>query len=683
MKNYLSQTTSVWRRYSVSIFAVSIAFGIRVYFLGGIGHDIPYLTFYPAVMLAAVYGGVAPGTLAIIFSSTLAAYFFIDPVHSFQIEHTKDILGLTTFILGSSLMVAIGELVVRNRSELQHNVYVALKTNELLEKEYSARRESEEALRLADAKIRATLELQSVTLQAVGDGVISVDSQGRVEFLNPTAEHLLGLTKADATGRPLTEVFRIINEETRVPVENPVAKVLRLGVVIGLANHTLLIRRDGQEIPIADSAAPIFGSDGEILGVVLVFRDQTDDRRAAQALVDRAAEALAWAEQCNAANKAKSEFLANMSHEIRTPLNGVIGMLQLIKAGAAPNEVEAYTDMALRAGLRLTSLLGDILDLSRIEAGRMPISSQPFILSNIFTALSETFSPIHFSKPLSFVIRVESDVPTSLVGDEIRVRQILFNLIGNAMKFTDNGEVKVEVSSLPPPSVGMARLLFMVSDTGIGISDDKIGLICQPFVQVSKEFTRSQQGAGLGLAITLRLVNSMEGTLTFDSTEGIGTTVYLSLPFKLSAHDLVPVTPLLGTDGEKLAPLRILLVEDEEISRLSARLTLEKKGHQVVTANNGVEALEALRGGTYDCVLMDVQMDVMDGVEATRQIRNGSAGALDSHVPVIAMTAYAMTGDRERFLQAGLDDYVAKPVQVEELMKALERAMEKRGKRSQ
>ncbi|KAF0233740.1 MAG: PAS/PAC sensor hybrid histidine [Desulfovibrionaceae bacterium] len=378
-------------------------------------------------------------------------------------------------------------------------------------------------------------------------------------------------------------------------------------------------------------------------------------------------------EDAEAANRAKSEFLANMSHEIRTPLNGVLGMLQLIKASGVAGEVEQYTEMAIRAGRRLTSLLGDILDLSRIESGRMPVENQLFVLSDLFTALGETFSPMRYDKKLLFSISVDQSVPTELLGDEIRVRQILFNLIGNAMKFTDQGEVRVEVSSLLPHPTGLARLLFIVSDTGIGIPDAKIDQICSPFTQVSEDFTRSHQGAGLGLAIALHLINAMGGTLTFESTEGLGTSAYLMLPFGIPEHAVLPVAPRQRHHAEPSAPLRLLLVEDEEISRLSARLTLEKMGHQVVTANQGAEALEALQGSTYDCVLMDIQMDVMDGLEATRKIRGGGPGVLDPHVPIIAMTAYAMTGDRERFLKAGMNDYIAKPVQVEELRKALER----------
>jgi signal transduction histidine kinase/CheY-like chemotaxis protein len=375
------------------------------------------------------------------------------------------------------------------------------------------------------------------------------------------------------------------------------------------------------------------------------------------------------------ANASKSQFLANMSHEIRTPLNGVLGMLHLIKDGGVTDELEMYADMAIRSGVRLTNLLGDILDLSRIEAGRMPIVREPFAMRDIITPLAETFSPLHYSNRLSLDIDVFPGVPSRLIGDEIRLRQILFNLIGNGMKFTEQGVVRLEISPLLPDPRGMARLLFIISDTGKGIPENKIDHICQPFIQAEGDFTRSHQGAGLGLSITNELVNAMGGTMTFDSTEGQGTRVYLMLPFSLAPEFEDPLEPRMDRDVAPSISKRLLVVEDDEVNRLSARLNLEKMGYQVATANHGDEALEALRGGSYDCVLMDIQMDVMDGVEATRRIRSGNHGVLDSDIPIVAMTAYAMTGDRDKFLAAGMNEYVAKPVQMDDLKVVLEHVM--------
>ena len=383
--------------------------------------------------------------------------------------------------------------------------------------------------------------------------------------------------------------------------------------------------------------------------------------------------------QAEAANRAKSLFLANMSHELRTPLNGLLGMLQLIKGNEDPNERDAYLDFAQRAGRRLTDLLSDLLDLSRIEAGGMRIECRPFTLASIFAALAETFSPMHQSKRVPLVLACAPEIPPVLLGDDVHVRQILFNLVGNAMKFTDKGEVRLEVFPLLPMPSGAIRLLFIVSDTGIGIPDDKLDHIVHPFAQVEESYTRAHQGAGLGLSIVRNLVLAMGGTLQFDSLMGQGTSVCLTLPFAVSAS-APPATPPaeFSPEGAPQAGLRILLVEDDEVSRLCARRLLEHLGHEVTTTTNGAQALDELRAKPFDCVLMDVQMDVMDGVEATRHIRSGMSGVLDARVPVIAMTAYAMAGDREKFLAVGMDGYVAKPVLATELAAAIGSAVAQR-----
>jgi CheY-like chemotaxis protein len=247
-----------------------------------------------------------------------------------------------------------------------------------------------------------------------------------------------------------------------------------------------------------------------------------------------------------------------------------------------------------------------------------------------------------------------------LLGDDVHVRQILFNLVGNAMKFTDKGEVRLEVFPLLPMPSGAIRLLFIVSDTGIGIPDDKLDHIVHPFAQVEESYTRAHQGAGLGLSIVRNLVLAMGGTLQFDSLMGQGTSVCLTLPFAVSAS-APPATPPaeFSPEGAPQAGLRILLVEDDEVSRLCARRMLEHLGHEVTTTADGAQA-------------------VMDGVEATRHIRSGMSGVLDARVPVIAMTAYAMAGDRDKFLAVGMDGYVAKPVLATELAAAIGSAVAQR-----
>jgi PAS domain S-box-containing protein len=523
-------------------------------------------------------------------------------------------------------------------------------------------RDITETKQIEDA-LRYEAQRRKILLENSSDGIVTINHEHRVVEANERFASMLGYSREEVLGLYTWDYEAV---KTREQIQKDFSYFPSVNMVFESRHR----RKDGTvfDVEVSTSGALV----GEQALVFAICRDITERKR-------DEAELLHAKELAEAANLAKSQFLANMSHEIRTPLNGVLGMLQLIRGSEVSGEVECYAEMAMRAGNRLTSLLGDILDLSRIEAGRMPLVINRFALSDVISALTETFFPLHYSKPVSLAVHTAQNIPDSLLGDEVRLRQILFNLVGNAMKFTDGGKVRLEVSPLLPHPSGRARLLFIISDTGLGIPDDKIAQICAPFVQVSEDYNRSSQGAGLGLSIVLKLVQAMNGTLTFESTKGLGTCVYLTLAFDVPEYETSIAAPRQGLEQEPPASLRLLLVEDEEISRMSARLILEKMKHHVVTASNGAEALQALRESEYDCVLMDVQMDVMDGLETTRQIRSGSSGVLDTQVPIIAMTAYAMTGDREKFLEAGMDGYVAKPVQVMELQAELGRVVAGRG----
>lgn len=381
-------------------------------------------------------------------------------------------------------------------------------------------------------------------------------------------------------------------------------------------------------------------------------------------------------EKAELANRTKSEFLANMSHEVRTPLNGVLGMLQLLGTTNPTEEQREYIFTAIKSTKRLTRLLSDILDISRIEAGKMQLVETEFDLHKTKKSIQELYALEAEKKGIRLEFLRDTNMHTTFVGDETRLRQILFNLVGNALKFTDRGEVQVETTLLPVSKGPFSRLLITVSDTGIGIPDENLREIFEPFVQAEGSYTRRFQGAGLGLSIVRRLVELLGGTIAIDSTVGKGTTFYISLPLKApdmaSAGATIP-GPTQVPDTR--SPLRVLLAEDDAVSSLTGKRLLEKAGCHVAVAKDGREALQLLAEQDFDLILMDIQMPTMDGVEATKAIRGTQALGAKANVPIVAMTAYAMTGDKETFLAAGMDDYLAKPVDKAELMNVIERVL--------
>jgi len=392
--------------------------------------------------------------------------------------------------------------------------------------------------------------------------------------------------------------------------------------------------------------------------------DITERKRMELELVDARDAALA-------ASEAKSAFLANMSHEIRTPLNGIMSMLQLLDTLALTEEQKTYVRMATVSTKRLTGLLSDILDISRIEAGKLVIMERPFELAELKSSIEGLFSSPAREKGIHLELALEPGLPDWLVGDDSRLRQILFNLVGNSIKFTTEGFVRLEVSRLAGGGENQHRLLFCVSDSGPGISDELLNEIFEPFVQGEGSYVRHHQGAGLGLAIVNRLVRMMGASLSIDSAD-TGTTICFSMLFKVArgVEGTAEDTEIQGQPDRKA--LRILLVEDDAVSMFAARRVLEKSGHAVTPASDGAQALELLRAAEFDIILMDVQMPIMDGTEATAAIRNDPSLGPKVHIPIIAMTAYAMTGDREKFLAAGMDGYIAKPMDRNSLCLAIE-----------
>ncbi len=687
-------------------------------------------------------------------------------------------------------------------------------------------------LKTVEKALRESRELYRTTLYSIGDGVIATDTAGRVTRMNPTAEQLTGWPEAEALGKPLEQVFPIVNEQSRAEVENPVTRVLREGRVVGLANHTVLIGRDGTERPIADSGSPIRDDQGQITGVVLVFRDQTEEREAQRALqierdnlraimasspvaimvlneleqvseVNAVAErvfqkkltdlegrpcgdfigcvnrhedpsgcghssrcpscallaavrgvlaggrgihdqekevpresrhgadtawftfsiepvilngqrhavvalhditdrkraeealraanmrleqALARAEQlavlAEAANRAKSEFLANMSHEIRTPMTAILGFSDLL---ASPNvsyqEQREFLDGIQRNGRALLELIGDILDLSRIEADQITLEKVDYPLSQIIDDVLSVVQVRADQKGLGPEVDYAFPLPETIHTDPVRLRQVLVNLLGNAVKFTERGSVRITVGCTR--EIGRpARVQFAISDTGIGIPPDKIGELFEPFTQVDASSTRGHGGTGLGLAISRRLAKALGGNVEVVSEPGRGSTFTLTIdPGSLEGVRMLQSLQVRPTAPRPPSPLerdvtlrgRVLLAEDVPDTYLMLRQILQRMNLEAEIAEDGRLACKMAEksqaeGRPFDLILMDIQMPVMNGYEATRRLRrHGWQG------PIVALTAHAQAGDREKCLAAGCDDYLSKPVSQAAFFGILER----------
>jgi PAS domain S-box-containing protein len=639
-------------------------------------------------------------------------------------------------------------------------------------------------------------------LDTAVDGIITIDERGIIDSLNPAAERLFGYLAGELVGQSIT---RVMPASYRAPHTQGMQNYLATGQkrVIGNSVEVMGLRKDGTTFPIELAVSEVRLGDHRLFtGIV---RDVSERKRGEEALRQAV-------EAADRANRAKSEFLANMSHEIRTPMNGILGMTELALATDLSPDQREFLTMAKASAEALLSLLNDILDFSKIEAGKLELDPVPFPLRDSLEDAIRTLAHRAHEKGLELVCHVVPGVPDALVGDVDRLRQIIINLVGNAIKFTDQGEVVVRVT-VERQSEGEAELHIAVSDTGIGIPGDKLQALFQPFSQADTSTTRRYGGTGLGLAIVRQLAALMRGRAWAESTAGQGSTfhvtgcfalqqsasrrpalpaalqglpvlvvddtavnrrlltevlsgwgmkptavtggaealaaleqalgagnayplvlvdcmmpemdgfalveaigrrpelarctvmmlssasavadrarcrkmgvaAYLTKPIKQSdlltailaslaqpSFALPPPEMSRPTEPGSRRPLCVLLAEDNPVNqRLVVRL-LEKEGHTVVVAANGLEAVDAFHRQRFDVVLMDVQMPEMDGFEAAAVLRAGERQA-GGHVPIVALTAHAMKGDRERCLAAGMDDYLAKPIQPGYLRATIER----------
>ena len=494
---------------------------------------------------------------------------------------------------------------------------------------------------------------------------ILVHAEGRVVFANPAAARTLAAPSAEALVG--LDALAIIHPEGRNLSRERMEQVYAKRGDAPLMRQRFL-RLDNEVIDV-DLLTAMVDYQGRPAAQA-VFVDVTARQTAEEALL-RAKEAA------EAASRAKSEFLANMSHEIRTPLNGVIGMIQLLRATRLDPEQAFYAETAQDSSRHLLTVINDILDLSRLQAGRLTLRPTVCDLEDLARQVFGSFTSHIRENRVTLTLDLDPALPNPVVCDAARLRQVLFNLVGNALKFTEQGSVRLEIAPLPSAGPDL-RIYFCVTDTGIGIPEDKLVEIFESFTQVDGSLSRRYQGAGLGLSIARHLVSGLGGSVSIDSEPGQGTTVAFSIRAEpLDITPPAPETPRFEPLPRRAAPEsgtrapRVLVVEDDRINQMLFRRLLEKMGLRTACASNGREALNLLEREDFDCLLMDVQMPGMDGVTATRAIRASETLGPKAQVPIIALTAHAMRGDRERFLEAGMNAYLSKPVDFADLARVL------------
>ncbi len=524
-------------------------------------------------------------------------------------------------------------------------------------------REVHEERRIEDDLANTSSQLRA-TLESTGNGILVIDWQGNVASMNRLFSRMWGLPEELLLRGHDTEIVDYIVGQVE---EGDLFRAHLRQIVESQDRYEELHLRDGRVFECRSLPQYL---DERIIGRVYGFHDITERIRIEQDLV-------AARERAEAANQAKAAFLAMMSHEIRTPMNGILGMTTLLLDASLEDEQRRQLEIIRSSASSLLRIINDILDFSKIEARKLELETVDFDLRRTLEELAELFALLAAERSLSFEWQLAPEVPQRLRGDPVRLRQVLINLVGNALKFTVSGGILLHVGRQPDRDGGIV-LAVEVSDSGIGIASEHLDKVFAPFEQADSSTTRTFGGTGLGLTIARQLVELMGGRISVSSAVGCGTTFYFEVVLAPGTPEplavAAPRDPSLASvpaTGGAWGDLRVLIVEDNPVNMLVAVGLLGKLGIRTIDkAGDGLEAVEKAPSGAYDLILMDCQMPRLDGYAATARLR--AAGV---RTPIVAMTAHAMSGDRERCLAAGMDEYVTKPVALDDLAASLGRAL--------
>ncbi|HAR96598.1 MAG TPA: histidine kinase, partial [Deltaproteobacteria bacterium] len=535
----------------------------------------------------------------------------------------------------------------------------------------------------------------SLAVEQSPESIVITNLEGNIEYVNEAFLRTSGYSVEEVLGR---NTRRLLSENTDSPTSADLWKAMSHGEPWQGELHNR--RKDGSKYTEFAMITPIRQTDGRITHYMAIKEDITEKKRLAweldhyrhhlEELVEiRTAELAEARTLAESANQAKSAFLANMSHEIRTPINGVLGMSELLQGTELTPEQRRFANTIQRSGEALLGLINDILDFSKIEAGKMELRSVDLSLRSTVAEMVEMLLRQAQRKGLSLTAHTDRGVPDSFIGDPLRIQQVLMNLATNAVKFTDNGEVSISVFCTEQDEE-RAVLRFEVRDTGIGVPVEAQSAIFDSFSQADGSATRRYGGSGLGLAIAKQLCGMMGGSIGVNSTPGKGSVFWFTIKLLKQPNGGVgaegSISPPENTarNRDDVLSLHVLLVEDNRVNQQVAKAMLETMTCRVDVAGDGAEAVAAVKNKHYDVVLMDCQMPSMDGYEATKAIREWESERYagrkkPNHIPIIALTAHAMKGDRERCIEAGMDDYLSKPYKLKALSEVLAPYVSKNG----